>query len=74
MAFQLLVALGIWDAEEELSLLRYDIPTRFSDEVLAAAEAVPAFPSGQPGYQDLRSLLTFTIDDAETSDIDDALA
>ncbi|MCE2485644.1 MAG: VacB/RNase II family 3'-5' exoribonuclease [Desulfurellaceae bacterium] len=74
VAFQLLVALGVWDTEEELSLLRYDIPTRFSDEVLAAAEAVPAFPPGQPGYQDLRSLLTFTIDDAETSDIDDALS
>ena len=74
VAFQLLVALGIWDAEEELSLLRYDIPTRFSDEVLAAAEAVPAFPPDQSGYHDLRSLLTFTIDDAETSDIDDALS
>ncbi len=74
VAFRLLVALGIWDAEEELSLLRYNIPTRFSDEVIRAAEAVPAFQPNQSGYQDLRSLLTFTIDDAETSDIDDALS
>lgn len=74
VAFQLLVALSVWDAEEELSLLRYNIQTRFSDEVLSAAEAVPAFPPQPAGYLDLRALLTFTIDDAETSDIDDALS
>src|SRR5215510_1271301 len=29
VAFQLLVALGVWDNDEELSILRYQIPTRF---------------------------------------------
>ena len=74
VAFQLLVALGIWTPDEELSLLRYQIPTRFSAEVLqAAADAPPFFPDAQD-YTDLSSLLTFTIDDTETTDIDDALS
>ncbi len=74
VAFQLLVALGIWAPDEELSLLRYQIPTRFSPEALQAAEQTLEFtPEGQP-YTDLTDLLTFTIDDAETTDIDDALS
>ncbi len=78
VAFQLLVGLGIWDANEELSILRYQIPTRFPDEVIQAAAETPNFPQNAPdvppGYTDLRSLLTFTIDDADTTEIDDALS
>jgi len=74
VAFQLLVALGIWQEDEELSILRYQIPTRFSAEVLAAAAATPEFTPGQDGYRDLTDLLTFTIDDADTTEIDDALS
>ena len=74
VAFQLLVALGVWTPDEELSLLRYQIPTRFSAEVLQAAEDAPTFSPDTQNYTDLSSLLTFTIDDAETTDIDDALS
>ena len=74
VAFQLLVTLGIWQEDEELSLLRYQIPTHFSPEVLAAAADTPEFTPGQGGYRDLTSLLTFTIDDADTTEIDDALS
>ena len=74
VAFQLLVALGVWTADEELSLLRYQIPTRFSPEILQAAEEVLAFSPDAQDYTDLSSLFTFTIDDAETTDIDDALS
>lgn len=74
VAFQLLVALGIWEQDEELSILRYHIPTRFPVEVLEAASATPDFTPPCPGYQDLTSLLTFTIDDADTMEIDDALS
>lgn len=74
VAFQLLVALGIWAPDEELSLLRYQIPTRFSAEVLQAAEDTPAFSPDARNYTDLSSLFTFTIDDADTADIDDALS
>ena len=74
VTFQLLVALGVWKADEELSLLRYAIPTRFSDEALRAAQDMPAFTPEQTDYTDLTPLFTFTIDDAETTDIDDALS
>lgn len=74
VTFQLLVVLGIWKVDEELSLLRYGIPTRFTDEVLQAAQDVPLFTPAPSDYADLTSLFTFTIDDAETTDIDDALS
>ena len=74
VAFQLLVALGIWKADEELSIHRYQIQTRFPDDVLQAAENASAFTSDQPAYTDLTDLLTFTIDDADTTEIDDALS
>jgi exoribonuclease II len=74
VTFQLLVSLGIWKVDEELSLLRYAIPTRFADEVLQAAQDVPLFTPEHTDYTDLTSLFTFTIDDAETTDIDDALS
>lgn len=74
VAFQLLVDLGIWTKDEELSLLRYQIPTRFSAEALQEAEDVPPFSPDAQNYTDVTSLLTFTVDDAETTDIDDALS
>ena len=74
VAFQLLVALGIWEQDEELSILRYHIPTHFPAEVLEAAAATSDFTPPYSGYQDLTSLLTFTIDDADTMEIDDALS
>jgi len=74
VAFQLLVALGIWAPDEELGLLRYQIPTRFSAEAVQEAENAPAFSPDTSDHIDLTSLFTFTIDDAETTDIDDALS
>jgi exoribonuclease-2 len=74
VAFQLLVALGVWEADEELSVLRYQIPTRFPEEAVAAAAAIPEFTPGLSDYQDLTSLSTVTIDDADTTEIDDALS
>jgi exoribonuclease II len=74
VAFQLLVALGIWQKDEELSILRYQIPTRFSPEEFTAAADTPEFTPDRDGYRDLTVLLTFTIDDADTTEIDDALS
>lgn len=74
VAFQLLVALGVWEPDEELSVLRYQIPTRFPAEVLDAIDTIPEFTPGCLGYHDFSSLFTFTIDDADTTEIDDALS
>jgi len=74
VAFQLLVTLGLWREDEELSVLRYQIPTHFSAEVLAAVGETPEFTPGQNSYRDLTSLFTFTIDDADTTEVDDALS
>lgn len=74
VAFQLLVALGIWEPDEELSVLRHQIPTRFSAEALEEAAVAPEFRPPVSGYQDYSSLFTFTIDDVDTTEIDDALS
>jgi exoribonuclease-2 len=74
VAFQLLVTLGIWREDEELSVLRYQLPTRFSAEELATAAEAAEFTVGQNGYLDLTTLFTFTIDDEDTTEIDDALS
>ena len=79
-AFQLLVHLGIWQPDEELCLLRYHIPTHFSEEALQTANALPVFSadavdsSEQGTLEDLTALETLTIDDADTNEIDDALS
>ena len=78
VAFQLLVQLGIWQPDEELCLLRYHIPTRFSDEALQAASDLPAFSftatDASAQFEDLTALETLTIDDVDTNEIDDALS
>ncbi len=73
-AFELLAALGVWAEDEELCLLRHNVPTEFSARVLAAAEALPRFEASTPGYRDLSALAFVAIDDAETTERDDALA
>ena len=79
-AFQLLVHIGIWQPDEELCLLRYHIPTHFSEEALRAANDLPVFSvdaadsSEQGTLEDLTAVETLTIDDADTNEIDDALS
>ncbi len=74
VAFRLLVALGVWKEDEELAILRYKISTSFSAESLKEAEEIPEFTPGQEEYSDFTGLLTFTIDDPETTEVDDALS
>jgi len=76
-AFQMLVDLGIWNEHENLNLLRSQVPIRFANEVLAAAQACLAEPipdSMQELRKDLTHLHVYTIDDISTTEIDDGLS
>ena len=76
-AFQMLVDLGIWSEHENLNLLRSQVPIRFANEVLAAAQACLAKPipdSMQELRKDLTHLHVYTIDDISTTEIDDGLS
>ena len=74
--FQLLVRAGIWDKNENIPLLRYNIPDSFSENALTEAEKIahsPAINLSEARRQDLRNLHLITIDGATTKDFDDAL-
>ena len=66
-----MVRKGIWDEDEHLDLLRYDIPTGFSEEVLDYASSRQ---SSEENREDLTNIEFLSIDDASTQDIDDALS
>ena len=73
--FDALVARGVFDSDEFLTLRRLRLPTSFSAEALAAAEADElARPTVDEGRRDLTDLDVFTIDEASTVDIDDGLS
>ena len=73
--FDALVARGVFDPDEFLTLRRLRVPTSFSAEALAAAEADElARPTVDEGRRDLTDLDVFTIDEASTVDIDDGLS
>lgn len=76
-AFEALVALGLWSRHENLALRLTGIPTQFPKAVERYTQALLSQP---PSFwdphlrQDLTHLHTYTIDDASTRDIDDALS
>lgn len=75
LAFDVLVSCGIFAPDEPLELVRDDIAESFSDDAMAAAEAVnDAELLNDPSRIDLTVLPTITIDDADTQDRDDALS
>lgn len=76
-AFQMLVDLGIWGEHENLNLLRSQIPIRFANELIAAAQECFTAPiSDNMGdlRRDLTHLHVYTIDDISTTEIDDGLS
>lgn len=76
-AFQLLVDLGIWNEHENLNLLRSQVPLKFANEVIAAAQACfdnPIDDDMQHLRRDLTHLHIYTIDDISTTEIDDGLS
>jgi exoribonuclease II len=75
--FPLFVQLGIWEENENLDLLRLDVPLEFSGQCLGWAEQLRASPppfAGDPLRRDLTHLTLLTIDGQATLDYDDALS
>ena len=72
--FRILVKLGVFDANENIDLIRMEIPKNFSEEVLAEAKKlVENAPETFEGRRDLTHLSTITIDGRFTTDYDDAV-
>ena len=79
LAFQTLVRLGVFEEDENLDILKHRIPLEFSsavegEAVRIAARGIPAELLAGSGREDLRALVSVAIDDADTREVDDALA
>lgn len=75
--FPLFVRLGIWEENENLDLLRLEVPLEFSEESLRHAERLRSSPppfADSPLRRDLTHLPLLTIDGQATLDYDDALS
>ena len=73
-ARRILVSLGIWSEDENLDLLRFEIPVTFSDEQLRESEQICRAEAPPGEREDLRDLRVWTIDGPMTRDFDDALS
>ncbi len=76
--FETLVRAGVWSEDENIELLRAEIERNFPDEALNEAkeieESYEDVLKNSPFLQDLLALDCFTIDAAESKDLDDALS
>lgn len=74
-AFNLMVKLGIWDKDENLLLIEYDVPQNFSQDALKEIEDINIDIDNEYIKRiDLTDIFTFSIDDIDTADIDDAIS
>ncbi len=74
--FHLLVKAGVWEKNENIPLLKHDIPTIFSETVLNEVKEIelPSIKNlSEAKRRDFRDLPIFTIDGPTTRDFDDAL-
>ncbi|NLD38105.1 MAG: RNB domain-containing ribonuclease [Desulfatiglans sp.] len=73
-ARNILIKMGIWERDEHVDLIRYNIPQAFSNEQIDQAVLLNKKTVSYNGYEDLRHLDIFTVDGANTLDFDDALS
>ncbi|PID39917.1 MAG: exoribonuclease II [Proteobacteria bacterium] len=75
--FNHLVSVGVWSVDENVDLLKFDIPTFFSKPVIQLAQSIQTKTADTllaDGRVDLTHLTTITIDGQSTLDFDDALS
>ncbi len=67
---------GVNETEMHAILAEYDLPLRFPENVLGAAEKIPLEIPGEEikNRRDMREVTTFTIDPEDAKDFDDALS
>ncbi|MBW2021584.1 MAG: RNB domain-containing ribonuclease [Deltaproteobacteria bacterium] len=73
-ARNILVSLGIWDEDENLDLIRFNIPSDFTEEEKKEASSLALFTPSEKSVEDLTHLPVVTIDGPFTRDYDDALS
>ena len=75
LAFDIMCQLGMFEEHEDLNLLRLGLKVDFPDEVKAEADGIAQeLKVAAAGREDHTGLYTIAIDDAETVEVDDALA
>jgi exoribonuclease-2 len=75
--FKILVKSGVWSPDENIELLRCEIPVDFPESVLKKADLTAKNPKHglkNNERKDLKQLTVFTIDGQSTLDFDDALS
>jgi len=73
-ARSLLIALGEWEEDEPLDLLRSGVETVFTATQLEASARLAVSGFSENRREDLRSLPIITIDGPKTQDLDDAIS
>lgn len=73
-AYNLLVKCNLITARTDLAILRHQGPTEFPKDLAAQIESGRLIREVAQQREDLSALVTFTIDDVTTKDMDDALS
>jgi exoribonuclease-2 len=73
-ARKLLVRLGVWEEDEPVDIIKFNIRRSFTEEHLNESARLGGVVMDVSGREDLRDLSAFTIDDSMTKDFDDALS
>ena len=75
VVFNRLVRDGVWEPDENLDLIRAGAPVEFPAVVIEAADGLRLSPLLDDGRRrDLTDLAVYAIDDAATTDMDDAVS
>lgn len=73
-AFDVLVRLGVMPRDYNLLLERHGVVRAFAPEVIAEAERVARAGVPTGSRRDLTALVCYAVDDAQTSEVDDAIS